>query len=351
MARYLIVDFVKETGRQEIGRISQGQVQVGREPGEGEIKVDASAVSRVHGIFMRQKNHWFYQDQGSTNGSWVNGVKVSKGSWRLVRPGDIIQLADAALQLREQDDGQPSGSSLSEFPNLGGRSLIVFLNGEFVDEFPVPEYGRALVIGGSSSDIELEGDLYEQPSLVAERRGENVVVYSVAKELPLLLNGEGLADITNLKDGDEVRLSSYTIIFNDPANAPARGQPDGTTQIEHPEPKLSRLRGWFDDDKPKQGGPIKTEPIEKGKQVRGSLFGQRLDEDHEESDETFAMDLSSAPSGMMGMHPTMRTSAYHRPEQNRQYSFTSLEDKIILGVGFALLLALIGLVIWWALSS
>ena len=168
MTRGLVIELLGENGRQEVGHLDTGQVTVGREPDDGGIAITNTAISRNHGTFVRYRNHWLYKDLGSTNGSWINGTKVEGGEWKLVRKGDLIQLADAALQLRGAGEasGQPG---LTDFPNLRGRSLLVFHRGEFFDEFPIPEHGRALVIGGSGADLELEGDLFELPSLVIVR--------------------------------------------------------------------------------------------------------------------------------------------------------------------------------------
>ena len=107
---------------------------------------------------------------------------------------------------------------------MGGRgnnnnekfNRIILKNELFLTEIPVPEYGRALTIGGVASDLELEGDLFEQPSLVVERHGDGFVLYSVAKEFPLSLNGVDVRDVAELKDCDEIELINYRIFYSDP---------------------------------------------------------------------------------------------------------------------------------------
>jgi len=360
MGCYLVIEQVSEDGRVELGRLESGEVTVGREPGPLGVTVENTAVSRHHGMFVRHRDHWFYRDLGSTNGSWVNGNRVEEGQWKLIRSGDVVQVADTALQLRADDDAPAQAGSLSSFPNIGGRSLIVFSKkGEFFDEYPVPEYGRGLVIGGANPDLEIEGDLFELPSLVIERRGEHVCAYSIAKEFPVYINGRENADLVQIKDADEIRISDYVVLFNDPSTrAQQAGSEHQGAGIQSQSASTSSLKGWADDPKtvPNAGKHDVTQEqhIPSGKIRRKAVFGQNIPDGEDEiHDDTTQLDLSDM-EGTYGMHPSMRSAGiFHQQERDpssREYTLTSLEDKIILGFGFLLLVLLMVLVIWWALS-
>ncbi len=329
MGENYIIEEIREDGLVQVARLEGDYVVVGREPDRGGIALESAAISRRHGVLARYGSHWLYRDLESTNGSWVNGTRLPANRWRLVRPGDLLQLADLALQITALDAaGQKKSSSL--LARMGSRSLLVFANEAFAGEFPVPEYGRALVIGGANPDLELEGDLFEQASLIAERRGDDVVVYNVAKEFPIILNGSQIGGVEKLKDGDEVMIQNYIIIYNDPSGSQVPSSAD--TALE----TATVVRGWDDAD-----GEADASASLRG--ARKPIFGQRPPED--ESDETFAMEV-----GQVGSLRGMRGGGLH-DEAKKEYSLTSLEDKVMLTIGFTLLLALAVLALLWALSG
>jgi serine/threonine-protein kinase len=57
-----------------------------------------AGVSRRHNRLLRQGDHWFVEDLGSTNGTFVNGVKVAFQQRAAVKPGDIIRVGQIELQ-------------------------------------------------------------------------------------------------------------------------------------------------------------------------------------------------------------------------------------------------------------
>ena len=51
---------------------------------ECDLIVDAPTVSRSHAILKRVEGTWVMQDSGSTNGTWVNGRKISSLTYLVV---------------------------------------------------------------------------------------------------------------------------------------------------------------------------------------------------------------------------------------------------------------------------
>lgn len=211
------VELLTPEGQETIGELRSEEVLVGRDPDHG-IKVDNQAISRNHGLFLPLRDHWFYRDLGSTNGSWVNGVAVPAGRGRIVRAGDTIQLATSALRLEYLDARMAEAARVNEF--YGARpSLVVFQGEKFLDEFPIPEYGRALVVGGSQADLQIDGLQRDLPSLVIERRGEKICSFRVEKDFPVTLNDTAMNESRFLSDGDDLRLGPFSIILNYPTKA------------------------------------------------------------------------------------------------------------------------------------
>ncbi len=330
----LILEELRPDGKVEIGRLDEGEVVVGREPSEG-IAINNGAISRNHGVFARIREHWFYKDLGSTNGSWHNGSQLRGNQWRLIRTGDIIQMADTAIRVMTDDDRR--NETMIGLSSIGGRSLVVFSKGDFIDEFPVPEYGRALVIGGSKADLPLEADLAELPSLVVERRGDNICAFRLAKEARVSVNDREIGDLTNLTDGDEVRVGDYQIMMNDP------------TALQRRERSVDRLTGSAEPLVAGGGTGSWANEREAGELTRTRStvripFGQ-TNFPEEESEGTVSIGTHELEEGRYDRHPSMRFTF----EEPTGSGWGSLEDKVIIIVGLLLIVALMFLVLWWVL--
>ncbi len=70
---------------------------IGRRP-DAEIVIDHSAVSRSHAMLeLGPSGRWWILDLDSTNGTLVNGVRVTE---RLLSRGDVVRIGDCSLELR-----------------------------------------------------------------------------------------------------------------------------------------------------------------------------------------------------------------------------------------------------------
>jgi pSer/pThr/pTyr-binding forkhead associated (FHA) protein len=72
---------------------------VGRSPG-ADIHLQHPSVSRAHAVIGRCGRAWFVRDNRSTNGTWLNGARVTSTTDTLpLRPGDLIQFGEVALRV------------------------------------------------------------------------------------------------------------------------------------------------------------------------------------------------------------------------------------------------------------
>jgi hypothetical protein len=255
-------------------------------------------------------------------------------------------LATTAIKFEvdQNDPGAPAATGLS---NIGGRSLIVFTNSEYNDEFPIPEYGRALVIGGSQGDIPLEGDVYEFPSLVIERRGENICAYSVAKEIPFYHNEQQATELRVLADGDVLSIANHQVLFNDPRGRRVPQTRDGMVAAPgYPEPQVTKsfLRGWGDEEaaaarEQQQAAPSPTPPLSSPVEVKRQTQGfGRIPFGQVETDRRGGLSGAPVLSGSLGGEDA----------QSEEENYTALEDKIIIGIGVLLLGAVMAVFVYWA---
>lgn len=74
-----------------------GPVIVGRSPG-ADIVIGASYVSGRHARFSLMGQNLFVEDLGSTNGTTVNGKRISEPA--ALRSGDVVSVGDVAIRVR-----------------------------------------------------------------------------------------------------------------------------------------------------------------------------------------------------------------------------------------------------------
>ena len=119
-----------------------GALVLGRDPGQGGVKIADPRCSRQHATLeKRGADHWV-KDLGSKNGTWVNGVQVTES--RLAR-GDHVRIGHAEFAFCGADESFRCASCLQtlvtapadapfctecrrNFPllgaTLGGRRLV-----------------------------------------------------------------------------------------------------------------------------------------------------------------------------------------------------------------------------------
>jgi len=74
------------------------------------IFLDDNSVSRKHAEFSPTKDGWQVCDLGSTNGTYINGKKISKKSFSIL-PNDTVQFGEIALKVEAIHDLPPTKST------------------------------------------------------------------------------------------------------------------------------------------------------------------------------------------------------------------------------------------------
>ncbi|MFE2289053.1 FHA domain-containing protein [Streptomyces sp. NPDC059443] len=75
---------------------SAGALRIGRDPGNG-LRLNHETVSRAHAELHLRDGVWVVRDLGSTNGTTVNGRRVT--GWAVVRDGDQIGFGRMSFRL------------------------------------------------------------------------------------------------------------------------------------------------------------------------------------------------------------------------------------------------------------
>jgi len=72
------------------------KITIGRES-DNDVVVDNKLASRHHALIQKIKDSYFIRDEESTNGTWVNGVKIPSGKYVKLNTGDKITIGNMNL--------------------------------------------------------------------------------------------------------------------------------------------------------------------------------------------------------------------------------------------------------------
>src|SRR6478735_12841722 len=93
------------------------EITIGRVPGN-DVILPKGNVSKRHSRVVRQDGRFFVVDLKSTNGTYLNGRRITTPS--VVRPGDKIYVGDFVVVL---DMGEEAGVSAGADPFGGAEEL------------------------------------------------------------------------------------------------------------------------------------------------------------------------------------------------------------------------------------
>ena len=85
------------------------RMHIGRHPTNAIVLPDPH-VSGLHAVLQYTDSGWWIEDLGSTNGTWINGKRVSTS---ILLPDDLLQIGACTLRLLPSAD-KPAGSNRSD---------------------------------------------------------------------------------------------------------------------------------------------------------------------------------------------------------------------------------------------
>jgi predicted component of type VI protein secretion system len=196
---------------QEIIQVDSGNLTVGRES-DNAIVIDSDSVSRLHACIFEVLGNWFLRDLNSTNGTLVNGVKVQPGQLRLLRDGDLVQLANFPVRFTEVLS--PEAEDVYMPP-----TLLVFYGDHFETDFPLATPGARFSIGGADGHVFLDNAPSHTVQLEISSNANHLELTTGSGGVPIIVNGMAVGGTTALTDRDEIDVGTYKIVVNDPASA------------------------------------------------------------------------------------------------------------------------------------
>ncbi len=137
------------------------RVVIGR-GGNSDVRLPDPSVSHRHAVVRQtgsaQSGGWVLVDEGSSNGTYVGGVRLSKGSPRSLRSGDLVRVGRVWLEVR-MDQSTPTRE-------LAGatRDLALALVAEAMEKIGDDVTTKLRVVEGRNRDVVLrlaeEGRVY-----------------------------------------------------------------------------------------------------------------------------------------------------------------------------------------------
>ena len=85
-------------------------VKIGRDPGQCQLALQDPDVSSLHAFMCCKNGAWMLQDLGSTNGTYVNGNKITTVG---LKSGDRIKFGASVSAKIEIEEPKKSSSSSS----------------------------------------------------------------------------------------------------------------------------------------------------------------------------------------------------------------------------------------------
>lgn len=221
----------------------RAQILLGRRGGVDVLLPDAR-VSLVHARIERRKGAYYLVDDGSTNGTQLNGAVVAAGLRHPLREGDRITIGDYALSvaLPASHSGEPRPESSLSMARGMVRDLLERLGpGESQPSLRVldgPQTGVVLTLGdvgrtyilgrAAGNDLRLDDvDMWREHA--ALERDELGVTVRSAGSHAARVDGELVTGARLLRDGDSLTLGATSMRYHDPAEVYLR-------QLEGAEP-------------------------------------------------------------------------------------------------------------------
>ncbi len=100
----------------------QSVITIGSEP-ENDVVLTDDTVSRRHCRIVQEENEYVAIDNGSTNGTFVNGVRIREA---FLAPGQVIGIGSTQIRFQPVDEQIPVRPTASEtFGSIVGRSLAM----------------------------------------------------------------------------------------------------------------------------------------------------------------------------------------------------------------------------------
>jgi predicted component of type VI protein secretion system len=192
-------------------KLDRSRLSIGRRP-YNDIVLDHVTVSGEHALLEKKGADYEFLDTGSSNGSFVNGLRVTR---KKLRPGDYVSIGIFQMQLVSDELALASAAASDanthadrvgtvSKPLDGSKpAQVEYLNGPLKGIRQA--VNRSILKIGRGSEVAVIG-----------RRREGYFLTHLEGLKPSLLNGEALVvGSRNLSSGDLIQLGETQLRFSE----------------------------------------------------------------------------------------------------------------------------------------
>lgn len=207
----------------------QDQIRLGRQPGL-EIELPFASVSTLHARITRGQTpgDWWLEDLDSTNGTWLDGSRLSARRPAPLRAGQRLRIATVEMLF----EGWSATARGTEGTASLARRLISDLFGASRGETPalqvdagvaaprqlaLADSDRPYLVGrGESCDVVVSAEAVSREHAVFVRRWDRVTVADQGSRNGVVVNGARIEGEHELTDGDRIEIGPVTLRLTDP---------------------------------------------------------------------------------------------------------------------------------------
>lgn len=148
------------------------------------VRLDDPKVSRIHAVLEVTNGKLFLRDNNSTNGTFVNGVRITRQE---VRAGDVLQVGASEIHLLQHTDFQSISFTMSDTiiqSSLDARKVTIESLASRLGNVFGPADGPTQIVGGRGRDAAGE-DLRRAQKVLGSIRTLFRASGELAKLLPM----------------------------------------------------------------------------------------------------------------------------------------------------------------------
>ena len=205
-------------------------ITIGRDKGN-DIEIDNPVVSSIHARILKEGNTAVIEDAGSTNGTFLNGEKITRA---MLNSKDEVSIGKHHISIAyeagynekgEADDGSPLTPvipSLDETMVMTGKARVlaqgriggfIVLDGG-IEEFRIELTDRVSTIGKSSDAvIKTKGLFAPKVAALVNKTDKGYVISASDQKKAPLINGMYTSEAYILKEDDMVKIGGLTLRF------------------------------------------------------------------------------------------------------------------------------------------
>jgi pSer/pThr/pTyr-binding forkhead associated (FHA) protein len=205
--------------------------------GRGEtcdMRLPDPSVSHRHATIRQRGSEYILVDEGSTNGTFMGGVKLGAQAPRILKQGDLARFGRVWLEVRF-DTPAPSGQTLLQTKELalalvaraldaqgekGGPRITVMEGPDLGKALALDEPARAYVLGrGQEADLVLEDTDASRRHVQVVRRADQVLARDLGSKNGAELGGARLAQDRDRiwRAGETLRIGRNVFAYEHPA--------------------------------------------------------------------------------------------------------------------------------------